>query len=123
MRVEEVAAQVKAEWGTHQTLLPEMSLPGIKVPIEKLLPQILGRLGKDSSSERRCKGAFVQHEFGVMPSVLVQFLYATYTGQGKIVYECRVVSVVRYSYAFWNYSLFKKYLTPYHLRKQLFVCF
>ena len=38
-----------------------MSLPGIEVPIEMLFPKILGGLGKEISSKRQCKGAFVQH--------------------------------------------------------------
>ena len=40
---------------SHQILLSEMSLPGVEVPIEKLLPKILGRLGKENHSKRRCK--------------------------------------------------------------------
>ena len=35
---------------SHQVLLSEMSLPGIKVLIEKLLSKILGRLGKEKPS-------------------------------------------------------------------------
>ena len=31
---------------SHQILLSEMSLPGVEVPSEKLLPKILGRLGR-----------------------------------------------------------------------------
>ena len=63
---------------SHQTLLSEMSLPGVEVPIEKLLPKILGRLGKVNPSKRRCKVAFVQRKCAVTSSVSVQFLYATY---------------------------------------------
>ena len=63
---------------SHQILLSEMSLPGVEVPIEKLLPEILGRLGKENPSKRRCKVAFVQRKCAVTSSVSVQFLYATY---------------------------------------------
>ena len=63
---------------SHQILLSEMSLPGVEVQIEKLLPKILGRLGKENPSKRRCKVAFVQRKCAVMSSVSVQFLYATY---------------------------------------------
>ena len=45
---------------SHRILLSEMSLPGIEVLIEKLLPKILGRLGKENPSKRLCKVAFVQ---------------------------------------------------------------
>ena len=38
-------------------LLSEMSLPGVEVLIEKLLPKILGRLGKENPSKRRCQVA------------------------------------------------------------------
>ena len=37
---------------SHQILLSEMSLPGVEVPIEKLLPKLLGRLGKENPSKR-----------------------------------------------------------------------
>ena len=63
---------------SHQILLSEMSLPGVEVLIEKLLPGILGRLGKENPSERRCKVAFVQRKCAVTSSVSVQFLYASY---------------------------------------------
>ena len=63
---------------SHQILFSEMSLPGVKVPIEKLLPKILGRLGKENPSKTRCKVAFVQRKCAVTSSVLVRFLYATY---------------------------------------------
>ena len=55
----------------------EMSLPGVEVHIEKLLPKILGRLGKENSSKRRCKVAFVQRKCAVTSSVSVRFLYAS----------------------------------------------
>ena len=58
-------------------LLSEMSLPGIEVLIEKLLPKIIWRLGKENPSKRRCKVGFVQGKCAVT-SVLVRFLYATY---------------------------------------------
>ena len=35
---------------SHQILLSEMSLPGVEVLIEKLLPTIIGRLGKKNPS-------------------------------------------------------------------------
>ena len=38
-------------------LLSEMSLAGVEVLIEKLLPKILGRLGKENPSKSRCKVA------------------------------------------------------------------
>ena len=37
---------------SHQNLLSEMSLPGVEVLIEKFLPKILGRLGKEKPSKR-----------------------------------------------------------------------
>ena len=39
-----------------QAVLSEMSLPGVEVPIEKLLPKLLGRLGKENPSKRLCTG-------------------------------------------------------------------
>ena len=63
---------------SHQILLSEMSLPGVEVLIEKLLPKILGRLGKENPSKRQCKVAFVQRKCAVASTVLVRFLYATY---------------------------------------------
>ena len=63
---------------SHQILLSEMSLPGIEVLTEKLLPKILVRLGKENPSKRRCKVAFVQRKCAVTSSVWVRFLYATY---------------------------------------------
>ena len=63
---------------SHQILLSEMSLPGVEVLIEKLLPKILGKLEKENPSKRRYKVAFVQHKCAVTSSVLVRFLYATY---------------------------------------------
>ena len=59
---------------SHQILLSEMSLPGIEVLIEKLLPKILGRLGKENLSKRRCKVAFVSF----CRQFLYDFLYASY---------------------------------------------
>ena len=56
---------------SHQILLSEMSLPGIEVLIEKLLPKILGRLGNENPSQRRCKVAFVQCKCAVTLSVSV----------------------------------------------------
>ena len=60
---------------SYQILLSEMSLPGIEVLIEKWLPKILGRLGKENSSKRRCKVAFVQRKCSVTSSVSVRLLY------------------------------------------------
>ena len=37
---------------SHQIILSEMGLPGIEVLIEKLLPKILGRLGKENPSKK-----------------------------------------------------------------------
>ena len=68
---------------SHQILLSEMSMPGVEVLIEKLLPKILGRLGKENPSKRRCKVAFVQRKCAVTSSVSVRFLYATYNSSGK----------------------------------------
>ena len=63
---------------SRQILLSEMSLPGIEVLIGKLLPKILGRLGKENHSKRQCKVALVQRKCAVTSSVSVQFLYAPY---------------------------------------------
>ena len=60
-----------------------MSLPGIEVLIDKLLPKILGRLGKENPSKRRCKVAFEQRKCAVTLSVSAQFLYATSTSKAK----------------------------------------
>ena len=43
---------------SHQSLLSEMSLPGVEVVIEKLRTKILGRLGKENPSIGRSKDAF-----------------------------------------------------------------
>ena len=64
--------------GTHQFLHSEMSPPGIEVLIEKLLPEIFVRLGKQNLSKRRGKVAFVQRKCTVTSSVSVPFLCATY---------------------------------------------
>ena len=61
-----------------------MSLPGIVILTEKLSPKILGRLGKENPSKRRCKVAFVRRKFGVTSSVSVRFLYAAYKSKAKI---------------------------------------
>ena len=53
----------------HQILLSEMSLLGNEVLIEKLLPKILRKLGKENPSKRRCKVAFVQCKCAAKPSV------------------------------------------------------
>ena len=63
---------------SHQILLSEMGLPGVEALIEKLLPKILERLGKENPSKRRCKIAFVQRKCAVTSSVSVRFLYAWY---------------------------------------------
>ena len=63
---------------SHQILLSKMSLPGVEVLIEKLLPKILGRLGKENPSKRQCKVAFVQRKCAVTSTVSVRFLYASY---------------------------------------------
>ena len=60
----------------------EMSLPEAEVLIEKLLPEILGRLG--TPSKRRFKVAFVQRKCAVTSSVSVQFLYLRTTSQAEI---------------------------------------
>ena len=62
---------------SHQILLSEVSLPGIRVLIEKLLPKILGRLGKENPSKRLCKVTFVQRKCAVTSTVSVRFLYAS----------------------------------------------
>ena len=69
---------VSLKGNSHQILLSEISLPGIEVLIEKLLPKILGRLEKENPSKRQCKVAFVQRRCAVMSSVSVRFLYASY---------------------------------------------
>ena len=72
---------------SNQISLSEMSLPGIVALIEKLLPKILGRLGKENPSKRRCKVAFVLHKCAVTSSVSVRFLilYTLHTtSQAKI---------------------------------------
>ena len=66
------------EGNSNQILISEMSLPGIEVHIEQLLPLILGRLEKENPSKRRCKVAFVWCKCTVTSSVSVRFLYATY---------------------------------------------
>ena len=38
---------------SHKILLSEMSLPGVEVPVEKLLLKVLGRLGKENPCKRR----------------------------------------------------------------------
>ena len=65
----------KSKGNSHQIILSEMSLPGIEVHVEKLLPKILGRLGKENPSKRQCKVVFVQHKCSVTSSVSVRFLY------------------------------------------------
>ena len=56
---------------SHQILFSEMSLPGVEVLIEKLLPKILGRLGKENPSKQQCKVAFLQRKCAVTSSVSV----------------------------------------------------
>ena len=51
--VEKNVAPVKGN--SHQILLSEISLPGIKVLIEKLLRNILGRLGKENPQKDDAK--------------------------------------------------------------------
>ena len=63
---------------SYQILLSEMSLPRVEVLIEKLLPKVLGRLGKENPSKRQCKVAFVQRKCAVTSTVSVRFLYASY---------------------------------------------
>ena len=63
---------------SHHILHFEMSLTGIEVLIEKLLPKILERLGKESRSKRRRTVAFVQRKCAVTSSISVRFLHATY---------------------------------------------
>ena len=58
---------------SHQILLSEMSLSGVEVLIEKLMPKILGRLGKENPSD-----VVVQRKCAVTSSVSERFLYATY---------------------------------------------
>ena len=65
-------------------LLSEVIPPGIEVLIEKLLPKILGGLGKQNPFIRLCKVAFVQRKFSVTSSVLVRYLYTTHKSQAKI---------------------------------------
>ena len=69
---------------SHQILLSEMSLPGVEVLNEKLLPKLLGRLGKENPSKRRCKVAFVQCKCAVMSSVSVHFCTLRTTSPAKI---------------------------------------
>ena len=63
---------------SHQILLSEMSLPGVEVLIEKFLPKIVGGLGKEKPSKRRCKVAFVQRKSAVTSQVSVRCPCATY---------------------------------------------
>ena len=58
-------------------LLSEMILPGVEVPIEKLLPKMLVRLWKENHYKRRCKVALVHRKCTVTSSVSVR-LYASY---------------------------------------------
>ena len=59
-------------------LLSKVSLPVIKVLIEKFLSEILGRLGRENPSRRRFKVALVQRKCSVTSSASVRYLYATY---------------------------------------------
>ena len=77
-RVYTALKHLSLKGNSHQVLLSEMSLPGVEVLIDKLLPKILGRLGKENPSKRRCKVAFVQRKCAVTSSVSVRFLYASY---------------------------------------------
>ena len=82
-----------------------MSLPGIEVLVEKLLPKILGRSGKENPSKRRCKVAFctAQVRCDVVSFGTISVRYVQLVKQ-KLVYACRAaVSVVRCVYAFRNY--------------------
>ena len=63
--------RINLNGNSHQILLSEMSLRGIEVLIEKLLPKILGILGKENPSKRPCKVAFVQHKCAVTSSVSI----------------------------------------------------
>ena len=100
-------ATLTLKGNSHQMLLSEMSVPGVEVPIEKLLSKTLGSLQKENSSKRRCKVAFVQRKCAVTSSVSVRFLCAAYNYNvimQNLVCACRAaVSVARYVYAFRNY--------------------
>ena len=54
-------------------LLSKVSLPVIKVLIEKFLSEILGRLGKENPSRRRFKVALVQRKCSVMSRRQLQY--------------------------------------------------
>ena len=83
---------------SHQSLLSEMSLPGIEIQTEKLLPKILGRLGKENpfkkddakflcTTQVRCDVVC----FGTISIRYVQLV------KQKLVYACiAALSVVRH---------------------------
>ena len=69
---------------SHQILFSEMSLPGIEVLIEKLLPQILGRLGMENTSKGQCEGPFVQRKWAVTCQLRYDICTLRTAGQVKI---------------------------------------
>ena len=81
--IQQSKACVNLKGNSHQILLSEMSLPGVEVLIKKLLPKILGRLGKENLSKSQCKVAFVQRKCAGASSVSVRFLYASYNQSSK----------------------------------------
>ena len=102
---------------SHQILLSEMSLPGIEVLIEKLLPQILVRLRKENPSKRRCKVSCLctaQVRCDVVSFGTISVRYVQLVKQ-KLVHACRLaMSVVRCVYAFRNYlsEFLRQFGTP-----------
>ena len=91
---------------SHQILLSEMSLPGIEALIEKSLPKILGRLGKEFEPLKKTTQSCLctaQVRCDVVSFSTISVRYVQLVKQ-KLAYACRLaVSVVRYVYAFRNY--------------------
>ena len=59
----------------HEVYIIILFCTGVEVPIEKLLPKILGRLGKENPSKRRCKVVFVQRKLSALCMWRRQFRY------------------------------------------------
>ena len=81
-----------------QILLSEMTIPGTEVLIEKLLPKILGSLGKENTSFCTVQVRCDIISFGTISVRYIQLV------KQKLMYAYRAaVSVVQYVYGFWNY--------------------
>ena len=108
-------AKLTLKGNSHQILLSEMSLPGVEVLIEKLLPKILGRLGKEDPSEDDAKLPLYSVSALWRRQFRYDFCTLRTTNQAKIVYACRAaVSVVRYVYPFRNHlsEFLRQFGTP-----------